>query len=161
MKKIHIVGRKNNGKTTLVVDIVEELVRQNYRVGTIKHTPHTHELDLPGKDSHRHRTAGANPAAIIAKDMTAVFMPTVEDQNHYEKLSGFYSGCDIVIVEGDIETGDKKVEVWRKDTGSVPIFSEREDILAVITDDEVQADIPVWKRSDVPKLVKNLLELMN
>ncbi len=53
-RRIHIVGRKNSGKTTLIVELVSHLTNLDYRVGTIKHTHHHHELDTPGKDSFRH-----------------------------------------------------------------------------------------------------------
>ena len=57
-------SKKNDrGKTTLLIELVEELTRRGVRVGTIKHSSHSHELDTPGKDSFRHRQAGATPAA--------------------------------------------------------------------------------------------------
>ena len=59
MRRIHIIGRKNSGKTTLVVELVQQLSAMGKRVATIKHTHHRHELDVPGKDSYRHREAGA------------------------------------------------------------------------------------------------------
>ena len=59
MHRLHIIGGKNHGKTTLIVELVQELTKRNLRVGTIKHTHHRHELDVPGKDSYRHRLAGA------------------------------------------------------------------------------------------------------
>jgi|GEM_PF-195703 len=76
MHRIHIIGRKNSGKTTLVVDLVRHFRALGYRVGTIKHTHHQHELDTPGKDSYRHRQAGAMAVGIVAPTMNAVFWPT-------------------------------------------------------------------------------------
>ncbi|HEX9746411.1 MAG TPA: molybdopterin-guanine dinucleotide biosynthesis protein B [bacterium] len=159
MKRIHIVGRKNSGKTTLVVEIVEELVRRGMKVGTIKHTPHTHELDVPGKDSHRHRVAGGFPAAIVAKDLTAVFTPTDPDSNYYEVLERHFENCDLVIVEGDIESPEPKIEVWRQDTGTVPIVHERGDIHAVVTDDEIVTAVPVWGREDIGAICDKILAI--
>ena len=75
MKRLHIVGRKNSGKTTLIVDLVQLLTKNGCRVGTIKHTHHHHELDTPGKDSHRHREAGAELVGVVSRSMTAVFRP--------------------------------------------------------------------------------------
>ena len=65
--RIHVVGRRNHGKTTLLVELVEELCRRGLRVGTLKHSSHTHELDTPGKDSHRHRLAGLNAAVRASR----------------------------------------------------------------------------------------------
>ncbi len=75
MKTIHLVGRQNHGKTTLLVELIEELTRRGIRVGTIKHTSHVHELDTPGKDSFRHRQAGADPVAVVSKDLIGVYLP--------------------------------------------------------------------------------------
>jgi len=62
MTPIHIVGHAGCGKTTLIVDLVKNFVKKNIIVGTLKHSAHVHELDKPGKDSFRHRTAGAAPS---------------------------------------------------------------------------------------------------
>jgi len=75
MKRFHIVGRKNSGKTTLVADLVTQLATRGLRVATIKHTHHRHELDTPGKDSWQHRHAGAAVVGILSRGLTAVFIP--------------------------------------------------------------------------------------
>jgi len=72
VRRIHIVGRKNHGKTTLMVDLIEEFTRRGLRVGSMKHSIHVHELDQPGKDSYRHRHAGADPSAVVTRDMVCV-----------------------------------------------------------------------------------------
>ncbi|MCK5100719.1 MAG: molybdopterin-guanine dinucleotide biosynthesis protein MobB, partial [Desulfobacteraceae bacterium] len=61
MLPIHIVGHAGCGKTTLIVDLIKVLVKKNIKVGSLKHSAHVHELDKPGKDSFRHRKAGASP----------------------------------------------------------------------------------------------------
>ena len=85
MHRIHIIGRKNSGKTTLVVDLVRHFRAQGYRVGTIKHTHHHHELDTPGKDSFRHRQAGAKAVGIVAPTMSAIFWPSPSDKTGAEE----------------------------------------------------------------------------
>ena len=60
MKRVHVIGGKNHGKTTLIMDLIRELTARGLQVGTIKHTHHKHELDIPGKDSYRHRESGAS-----------------------------------------------------------------------------------------------------
>ena len=64
MRRLHVLGRKNHGKTTLVAELVAELTRRGWRIGTIKHTHHHHELDTPGKDSWMHRQAGAREVLV-------------------------------------------------------------------------------------------------
>jgi molybdopterin-guanine dinucleotide biosynthesis protein MobB len=162
LKRVHIVGRKNSGKTTLVVDLVQHLTASGYRVGTIKHTHHHHELDTPGKDSHRHRRAGAAVVGILSPGMTAVFQPTDDDahdgSDRYEKLAPMFADCDLVLVEGNLQTTAFKVEVWRAAITEAPIASTDASISAVITDDPVELTVPAWSRSDVSRIAKLLLE---
>jgi molybdopterin-guanine dinucleotide biosynthesis protein B len=159
MKYIHIVGRQNHGKTTLLVELIEELSRRGVRAGTIKHTSHVHELDTPGKDSFRHRRAGANPVAIVSKDLIGVYLPRDPQADFYDCLSGMFSGCDLVLVEGHLDGPGAKIEVWRQSIGGVPLAGERRDIVAVVSDDPVSVDVPVWPRSDVAAVADQVVAL--
>jgi molybdopterin-guanine dinucleotide biosynthesis protein B len=156
---IHIVGRRNHGKTTLIVALIKHYSNRGIRVGTIKHSSHFHELDTEGKGSYQHRTAGANPAAIITSGLTGVYLPDLSDDQTYAELLPLYNDCDLILVEGDIDRNGVKVEVWRPVSNSVPLASERSDIRAIITDHPVDLAITVWPRSNVDQLAKNLLAL--
>ena len=156
---IHIVGRTNHGKTTLVVDLVEEFRCRGMRVGTIKHSRHVHELDTPGKDSHRHRRAGANPAAILTQDSIGVFLHRNDGDDCYQRLAPLFADCELVLVEGDIEAGGTNVEVWRQSLGTPCLATERADIAAVVTDDHLALTVPVWPRTDVARLADMVLGL--
>jgi molybdopterin-guanine dinucleotide biosynthesis adapter protein len=160
MKRVHIIGRRNAGKTTLLVDLVGELIGRGYAVGTVKHTSHNHELDTPGKDSHRHRLAGGSPAAVITEGLTGIYLPTPPADESYERLSPLYDSCDLVLVEGDQQANALKVEVWRQAAGSEPIARQRHDVAAIVTDDPIDIGIPVWPREDVPRLTSLLLALI-
>ena len=159
MHRIHIVGRKNHGKTTLIVDLVEEFCRRGIRVGTIKHSRHVHELDTPGKDSYRHRLAGGQPAAIVTQDSVGVFMSR-QGQTEYERLEGLFAACQVVLVEGDIDASGLKIEVWRGAPGCVCLATEREDIVAVVSDDRPDVSVPVWPRGDVARLADRVSALV-
>ena len=164
MKRVHIVGRKNSGKTTLVVELVQHLTAAGYRVGTIKHTHHHHELDTPGKDSHRHRAAGAAVVGILSPGMTAVFRPTddatQDASGRYDHLAPMFADCDIVLVEGNLHTTAFKVEVWRAAVTEAPIALSDATISAVVTDDPVELTAPTWSRSDVARVAQLLLEVV-
>lgn len=162
MKRVHIVGRKNSGKTTLIVDLVRQLRASGLRVGTIKHTHHRHELDVPGKDSHRHREAGAETVAILSPALTAVYFDNDGDRGPagYATIDHAFADCDIVLVEGDLSASAPQVEVWRKECVEPPYARERPAISAVVTDDPAPGIAHVWSRSDVPALAKRLLELV-
>jgi len=161
LKRVHILGRKNSGKTTLIVDLVQHLTDNGYRVGTIKHTHHHHELDTPGKDSHRHREAGAAAVGILSPGMTAVFRPTDESTqdatDRYDHLSPMFADCDVVLVEGNLQTAAFRVEVWRAALTERPIAAQDSSISAVITDDPVDVAVPIWSRSDVRGVARRLV----
>jgi len=155
MKRIHIVGRKNHGKTTLLVELVEHLTKRGLRVGTIKHTCHVHDLDTPGSDSYRHRRAGAAPAAIVTGNLFGVFLPA-DGSDYCGRLAPWFAGCDLVLVEGDLQSPGPKIEVWRETAGTPCLALERSDIAVVVTDDRLPARVPVLPRSDLGPLLRHV-----
>ena len=161
MKRMHIIGRKNSGKTTLIEDLLRYWNSKGYRVGTVKHTHHHHELDVPGKDSHRHREAGAAVVAILTPNMNAVFWSdnqAVTGNDRYESISPLFDKCDLILVEGNSGIEGRKIEVWRSATETDPIASRDESVLAIVTDDNCPvATLPRWPRSDIPSLAQKLL----
>jgi molybdopterin-guanine dinucleotide biosynthesis protein B len=168
MKRIHILGRKNNGKTTLMVELVEHLAGRGLRVGTIKHTHHAHELDSPGKDSHRHRAAGASVSAILSRSLNAVFWPPerLRDEepadgryDRYAEFEAHFAQCDIVLVEGDTTCVGTKIEVWRAVVGSEPMAPDDPQIKAIVSDDAIDAGVPRVPRSDIAAIAVKVLEL--
>ncbi len=169
MKRIHILGRKNHGKTTLLVELVEHLTARGFRVGTIKHTHHAHELDTPGKDSHRHRAAGASVSAILSRSLNAVFWPPELPKNdgeagaadRYAEFEPHFAACDLVLVEGDTTCLGTKIEVWRQAIGSEPMALSDPQIRAVITDDVVDVPVSRVSRSDTAVIAAKVLELAN
>jgi molybdopterin-guanine dinucleotide biosynthesis protein B len=167
MKRIHILGRKNHGKTTLLVELVEHLTARGYRVGTIKHTHHAHELDTPGKDSHRHRAAGASVSAILSRSLNAVFWPpelTTNDgqdttANRYAAFEPHFAGCDLVLVEGDTTCEGTKIEVWRQAVGSEPMALSDPQVRAVVTDDPLDVAVPCVPRGELRAIAATVLAL--
>lgn len=159
MRRIHIVGRRNHGKTTLIADLLGEFCRRGIRVGSIKHSAHRHELDVPGKDSHRHREAGANPAGIISGNLTAVFVPRSPGDDCYARLDPMFADCELVLVEGNIEAIGTKIEVWRAVLGTACLAADHCDIRAIVSDDWPEVNVPVWPRVDLGPLADRLLAL--
>lgn len=112
MKKpfiIGITGHKKSGKTTLVEYLAKGLSSKGLIIGTLKTTTHKIEFDTPGKDTYRHRKAGASVTLIRSADQIALY----SDQNYLnqELLWSVFSGCEIVIVEGDSKSENPKVYV--------------------------------------------------
>ena len=166
MRRIHIVGRKNSGKTTLVTELVRYFSERGRRVGTIKHTHHHHELDTPGKDSHLHREAGACAVGVLSRKLTAVFRPVDPDEptaDRYTALAPSFHDCDFVLVEGDLQTEAVKIEVWRAAVGNEPLALTHQSIRAVVTDDDAElppVPVPVWRRSDIEALAQQIDRLL-
>lgn len=162
MRRIHLIGRKNSGKTTLLVQLIEHLTGRGVRVGAVKHTHHHHELDVPGKDSHRHREAGAAVVAILAPRMTAVFRPHAEEQAsaaRFTAVEAAFADCDVVLVEGWSTAEAPKIEVWRAAVGAPPLAEEVASVRAVVTDDALHTKLPVWPRSDLARIAAEVLAL--
>ena len=168
MRRIHLIGRKNHGKTTLLVELVAQLAAQGLRVATIKHTHHAHELDTPGKDSHRHRLAGAQAVGVLAGDLGAIYWPrdaagrADQGDAKYAPLEAMMSAMDVVLVEGDAATMAPKFEVWRAERGTPPLAVECEGVLAVVTDDPLPTALaargtPTLARSELGSLVAAVL----
>lgn len=164
MKRLHIIGRKNHGKTTLVVDLVREFRRRGRRIATIKHTHHSHELDTPGKDSHQHRIAGADAVGIISRGLSAVFWEADQTdespEGQYAQFESLFSNFDILLVEGDSETTAPKIEVWRSDCGTDAIASHDSSVLAIVTDDDIELPIETLPRYGVGEIA-DWIERMN
>jgi molybdopterin-guanine dinucleotide biosynthesis protein B len=154
------VGRKNHGKTTLMLRLVRELTLRGYRVGTIKHTRHVHDLDAPGTDSYRHRDAGGAPAAIVTGDLTGIFLPCDPGADVYERLAPLYAACDLILVEGDLDSPGPKIEVWRAALGTPCLAAERPDIALVVTDDPLPEGIPTLSPRQLDGLLERIFSLV-
>jgi len=122
-------------------------------------------LIVPGKDSFRHREAGAVAVGILSPTMNAIFLPTQVRESaetghdRYLAFGDVFSDCDLVLVEGDSRAEAIRIEVWREELNSPPIATEDSAIHAVISDSQVPAVVAVWPRHDVSGLARRLLEL--
>lgn len=110
---IAVVGRHNSGKTTLIERLIAELVSRGLDVGSIKHHSHRgFDIDIPGKDSYRHRAAGASETVIAAPGQVAR-IKTVEDEVECSELVRSMPNHDIIVVEGYRKSGLPTVEIMR------------------------------------------------
>ena len=161
-RRIHIVGRKNSGKTTLLCELVHDFTTRGLKVATVKHTHHHHELDAPGKDSHKHREAGAIAVGILSPKMTALFVPIDREQCGDSRYAGFerqFADCDIILVEGDLQTSAQRIEVWRSVSGEAPYAANDSAIFAVISDDAPPGiQCAVWRRGNVKDIADKILK---
>jgi len=151
---ISIVGKKNSGKTSLVVVLTRELVRRGHRVMTIKHGSHPFEIDQQGRDTWRHMHEGnAERVVMESPNLRVLLAKTNEPMGPRELAAKFLDDADFVIVEGFKESDLPKIEVFRKAVHAEPLYQQgapgSERFLAVVTDDrEFRAAIPVLRFTD-------------
>ena len=151
---LSIVGSSGTGKTTLMEKLIPEFKSRGFKVGTIKHHIHGFEMDKPGKDSWRHKQAGADVSMISSPDQIGIVMDVVYDHKPDELLQ-FFNNVDIILTEG-YKTGDNfKIEIIRPDKKDLPVkplCTGDERLLAVISDFNIDTDVPKFSTEDIEGL---------
>ena len=144
-----IVGASNSGKTTFLEKLIPELRRRGYRVGTLKHDVHGFEMDQEGKDTWRHRLAGARTVGIASPLMLAAIRETAAEMP-LELIAGrYFYEEDILLTEGYKRSHFPKIEVFRSAVEVKPICSPEDNLLAIVTDDLVQLEVPLFRFDEV------------
>lgn len=147
------VGRSNSGKTTVIERLIPELVQAGYRVATIKHAGHGFDLDTEGKDSWRHKRAGASAVMVLSKGSLAMFSD-ISDATNIEELRDRFldRSMDLIIAEGWKSDGYPKIVVVRDRFGEVPV--SQEGVLAVVSAQPIDIPFPCLSRDDIPALAE-------
>ena len=147
------VGRSNSGKTTLIERLIPELTRAGYRVATIKHAGHGFDLDTEGKDSWRHKRAGAKTVVVLSKGSLAMFTDVPEELPVEAVRDRFVnSEIDLIIAEGWKSEGFPKVVVVREELQEVSVSLE--GLLAVASIKPIECSAPWFDRDDVQGLAQ-------
>ena len=146
---ISIVGKSNSGKTTLIEKLVPELKRRGHRIGVIKHALHGFNMDHEGKDSWRHKKAGADTVIVAAPDGLAVMKTSGCDS--LDNLIPFLDDVDLVITEGFKHESRPKIEVFRADGKSEPIRPEQ-GLMAFVTDSDLDPGVRKFGLDEVSQL---------
>ena len=147
-----IVGFSGSGKTTLISGLVTTLTRRGMRVATIKHDVHGFEMDQPGKDSWRHKQAGAAATLVTSPKQIGMVMDVDHDHQPLELLP-FLSGMDIVLVEGFERAGLPKIEVYRPEDNKPPACKGDTNLLAVVCDTSLDWGVPQYQSDDFEGIV--------
>jgi molybdopterin-guanine dinucleotide biosynthesis adapter protein len=151
-----IAGFSGSGKTTLIVSLVAALRRRGLRVGTIKHDVHGFDMDRPGKDSWRHKQAGAGVTIVTSPKQIGMVMDVDHDHQPLELLP-LMDGMDIVLVEGFKRAPLPKIEVYRPATGKPPACKGDRYLLAVVSDAPLDWGIPRYSPDDTERLCDFIL----
>lgn len=140
MKVVGFAGYSGSGKTTLVERLIPALKLRGLRVSVVKHAHHKFDIDHPGKDSWRHREAGAFEV-VVASDRRMVLMREFEQPAEltvHQLIAELYEGVDWVLVEGFKDSDLLKIEVWRASTAKPVRYVEDDFIAAIATDSPQQ-----------------------
>ncbi len=142
------VGRSNSGKTTLLEKIIARLSALGYRVGTIKHDVHGFDIDREGKDSWRHRRAGAKTVVISSPEKAAMIKGVETELDLDRIVFEFMHDVDIVLTEGYKGSRYPKIEVIRGVDKPEPITPDRDTLIAIASDQKIDIGIPCFDIND-------------
>ncbi|MEQ8257659.1 MULTISPECIES: molybdopterin-guanine dinucleotide biosynthesis protein B [Roseovarius] len=158
MKLYGVVGWKNAGKTGLMERLVTEISGRGLTVSTVKHAHHRFDVDHPGKDSHRHRVAGATEVLLASRARFALMHELRdEDEPSLDTLLSKLSPVDLVLIEGYKRDAHPKVEAHRSVTGNPLIAPGDPTIHAVASDTPLDLDRPVFDLDDTKAIADFIL----
>jgi molybdopterin-guanine dinucleotide biosynthesis protein B len=136
MKVVGFAGFSGSGKTTLVERLIPALRLKGLRVSVVKHAHHRFDIDHEGKDTFRHREAGAFEV-VVASDRRLALMREFEVPRRptvHQLIAELYEGVDWVLVEGFKDSDLLKIEVWRAESGKPARYADDDFITAIATD---------------------------
>jgi molybdopterin-guanine dinucleotide biosynthesis protein B len=159
---LSFVGHSGSGKTTVIEKVIARLNGAGLKIAVIKHDVHGFEMDRPGKDSWRHKQAGAVATIVSSPSKVGVVMDTDHDRPP-EALARLIEGADLIITEGYKKAPHPKIEVFRPNaTGDhTPLCIDDPALLAIISDEALESRVPVFGAGDiegVAAFVKSWLE---
>jgi molybdopterin-guanine dinucleotide biosynthesis protein B len=162
MKVFGFAGFSGSGKTTLIEQLIPRFVLRGMRVSLIKHAHHSFDIDRPGKDSYRHREAGAGEVLItsaqrwvLMHELRSAPEPSLEDQ--LQRLST----CDLVLVEGFKRAAIPKIEVHRPSLGNSLLHPQDTNIVALASDGQVDTQLPVLDLNDPDAITAYICDFLD
>jgi molybdopterin-guanine dinucleotide biosynthesis protein B len=159
MRIIGLAGWSGSGKTTLLARMIPILVGRGIRVSTVKHAHHGFDVDVPGKDSHTHRMAGASEVFVSsARRWAQIHELREEGEPSLNDILARLSPVDLVVVEGYKRHPHPKVEIYRAEVGKPLLHPDDDWIVAVASDGPVpDARVPVLDLADAEKIADVLM----
>jgi molybdopterin-guanine dinucleotide biosynthesis protein MobB len=154
---VSIVGKSNSGKTTLIEKLIAELTCRGWRVATIKHNRHGFEIDHEGKDSWRHRKAGAVATVLVSPRRVAVIEDVDTDYELAEIRDRYIRNADIILAEGYKGNPHPKIEVFRSELRQERLCGPEDNLIALAGDRPVPAGVPCFDWNDATGIA-NLIE---
>lgn len=158
MRVYGVIGWKNSGKTSLMERLVSEITGRGFTVSTVKHVHHTVDLDQPGKDTWRHRQAGAREVVLASADRLAILVEHRGPEPELPAVLARMAPVDLILVEGYKRDAHPKLEVWRAETGHPLIQPGDPLVRAVATDAALTLPVPVLDLNDTGTVADFILQ---
>lgn len=158
MKVFGIIGRQNAGKTGLLTRLVGVIAARGLSVSTVKHAHHDVDVDTPGKDSYRHREAGAQEVMLVSPHRLALMQEFRGPVPALTEVLARFAPVDLVLVEGYKRDSHPRIEVWRPACGQPPIQPEDPLVRAVASDGPVPGiTVPLLDLNDTEAVARFIL----
>lgn len=157
---VSIIGKSNSGKTTLIERLIPELKKRDYKVATVKHDAHSFEVDKVGKDSWRHKNAGAEVTLVSSAKKVAIFADVDKDTSLECLCERYIDGVDIVLTEGYRMSKYPKIEAIRVDDEGTLLCDNTDNLIAIVSDFQFDRGVPIIKPdsiSEVADMIENLI----
>jgi len=154
---ISIVGKSDSGKTTLIEKLLPELTRRGYRIATVKHDIHGFEVDREGKDSWRHKQAGAHTVVIASPNKVALIRDVEKDWTLEEIREKLIQDVDLILSEGYKKDVQPKIEIFRKGKHKELLCTKEDNLVAIVSDQTFDIGTPCFHLEDVKGLT-NFIE---
>jgi len=157
MKTFSFTGWPNSGKTTLIIQLIKKFKQKNKKVIAIKHAPHKYHLEPDAKDSTKFLDAGCDEVYLVSKS-EILNMKKINQKNQiFDIIDSKLGEVDILLLEG----------LYRNDIPVIEVFNSRENdqlkfsmdkLTAIVSEEPITRDIPVFKHQDIDKIVKFMEE---
>ncbi len=149
---ISIVGKSDSGKTTLIEKLVPVLTQRGYRVATVKHDVHGFEVDREGKDSWRHKQAGAHTVVISSPNKVALIRDVEKDLTLDEIRGKMILDVDLILSEGYKKDVQPKIEIFRKEKHKELLCAKEDHLVAIVSNQKFNVGVPCFDLDDMEGL---------
>ena len=149
---VSIVGKSDSGKTTLIEKLLPELTRRGYRIATVKHDIHGFEVDREGKDSWRHKQAGAHTVVIASPNKVALIRDVEKDWSLDEIRGKLIQDVDLILSEGYKKDIQPKIEIFRKEKHRELLCTKEDNLIAIVSNRTFDRGVPCFDLEDVKGL---------
>ncbi len=153
---VSIVGKSDAGKTTLLERLVSDLTARGHCIGTIKHDVHGFDIDHKGKDSWRHKHAGAHTVVISSPKKVAVIRDVDTEETIDSLAARYFQEVDIILTEGYKRESKPKIEVFRSQVHDSPLCKNDDHLVALVSDMPLDLGVPRFELNDIQGLAEFL-----